>query len=296
MNSSFFHDVDIESTKNMYLSKPSNDRRVGKNYVLMMAVPYNKDKYYGQDTIYRIHNYSFFHVLKGTAVVEINYNKYNLSAGDFLFFPDQTMIQCLDSSDDLRINGILFEPYKFRQEYDPDFSLGFLIRMNKHSEQIVQKHFDILYDIVNSLAMTMDGVNALQYSLYKFVLELKKQQDDSSPPTLTNRHKIFSRFLFLVNKHCKEHHDIGFYAKELNISINYLCQLVKKESKFTAKHWIDKALLKYAQIYLHDEALELKEITKRLGFSDPPHFSRFFSRMMNIPPGEYRKLYGKRNR
>ena len=36
-------------------------------------------------------------------------------------------------------------------------------------------------------------------------------------------------------------------------------------------------------------ALPLNEISARLGFGDPAYFSRVFTKVMGIPPSEYRK-------
>jgi len=41
---------------------------------------------------------------------------------------------------------------------------------------------------------------------------------------------------------------------------------------------------------LKTTGLNLVQIADRLHFADTPSFSRFFSRMAGVPPGQYRKV------
>ncbi|MCE3006884.1 MAG: helix-turn-helix transcriptional regulator [Bacteroidetes bacterium] len=78
------------------------------------------------------------------------------------------------------------------------------------------------------------------------------------------------------------------YARQLNLHPNYLNQVVKRQTGKTASQWIQDRQLATAQSLLRHTDLSIKEISERMGFSAPGHFSRFFKRETRQSPAEYR--------
>lgn len=90
--------------------------------------------------------------------------------------------------------------------------------------------------------------------------------------------QIIKKFKFLLELHFKDWHKVNAYAEELNISSDYLNNVVKSSMGKTAKELIQQRLiLESKRMGLHTE-LSTKEIAYHIGFNDPSHFSRFFTK------------------
>lgn len=84
-------------------------------------------------------------------------------------------------------------------------------------------------------------------------------------------------------------------GKALNISGQYLSDLLKIETGRTAKEHIDLYLIDQAKILLLRTKKNVKEIAYSLGFSYPNHFSKMFKVKTGLTPSEYRKINLKKH-
>ena len=80
------------------------------------------------------------------------------------------------------------------------------------------------------------------------------------------------------------------YANELNLHPNYLNTIIKSKTGRTVNDWISKRSISTAKSLLKNTSLSAKEITYKLGFSEPTHFSRFFKKHTKQSPSVYRKI------
>ena len=103
-----------------------------------------------------------------------------------------------------------------------------------------------------------------------------------------DRWKYVEKFIELVNQRCRQHHSVQYYANELCITPNYLNELVKKKSGFTAKQIINDKLFAEAQELLLHSQTPIVEISNILNFENPPYFVRFFRKQSGSTPLQYR--------
>ncbi len=101
--------------------------------------------------------------------------------------------------------------------------------------------------------------------------------------------ELFVIFLRLLPEHFIQHHDIAFYADQLNISDSYLSRIVKRLTGRTVVDYINQLLAMEAAFLLTTTSLTVTEIADRLHFADTASFSKFFLRMKGVNPKEYRK-------
>ena len=101
--------------------------------------------------------------------------------------------------------------------------------------------------------------------------------------------EIFIGFSRLLPLHFVKHHDIGFYANELNITPDYLSRIVKRVSGRTVVDYVNQMLVMEAAFLLRTSQLSISQIADRLHFADLPSFSKFFSRLKGMAPREYRE-------
>lgn len=83
---------------------------------------------------------------------------------------------------------------------------------------------------------------------------------------------------------------ISYFARELNMSTNYLSDLLKKETGKSAKAHINEFLVDKAKTALLSSNSSVSQIAYDLGFEYPQSLSRLFKSKTGISPNEYRNL------
>lgn len=147
-------------------------------------------------------------------------------------------------------------------------------------------------DIVNVLHSNHIYKNDILLLLYAvFLLDLQGAQEQAihtrNVPRRTE--EIFFGFMRLLPHHFVDHHDIGFYASQLNITPDYLSRIVRRVSGRTVVDYINQLLTMEASYLLSVSTLSISQIADRLHFADTPSFSKFFSRLMGQTPKTYRE-------
>lgn len=91
----------------------------------------------------------------------------------------------------------------------------------------------------------------------------------------------------------REHRPIAEYANELGITHTQLNRVCKEVLGKTALEVIHKRIITEAQRDLTYSNLSIKEIAYTLGFEDEAYFTRFFKRMYQMSPSQFRQNSGK---
>jgi AraC-like DNA-binding protein len=108
-------------------------------------------------------------------------------------------------------------------------------------------------------------------------------------PVLTRKEEIFESFLTLLAKHCKEEHEVSFYAEKLCITPQYLSLTLKEQSGRSAGRWIRNALMVEAKGMLKLPRTSVQEVANRLNFNDQSTFGKFFRKHTGLSPIAFRK-------
>jgi AraC family transcriptional activator of pobA len=87
---------------------------------------------------------------------------------------------------------------------------------------------------------------------------------------------LVRNFKELVEKQFAKVHQVKYYAETLNISPNYLNEVIKSALDIPAKDFIQNRLVLEAKRMVVFTQKSGKEIGFELGFDDPSHFSKFF--------------------
>jgi len=83
---------------------------------------------------------------------------------------------------------------------------------------------------------------------------------------------------------------VAYCAKELNLSANYLGDLIKKETGISAQEFIQTKVIDAAKERIFDNSKSISQISSELGFKYPQHFTRLFKQKVGQSPNEYRGL------
>jgi len=84
--------------------------------------------------------------------------------------------------------------------------------------------------------------------------------------------------------------DVKYFASRLNLSANYLSDLLRKYTGKSTQENIHLKLIDKAKSLLWSTENSIAEIAYDLGFEHPSHFTKLFKNKTGYSPKEYRKL------
>jgi len=87
---------------------------------------------------------------------------------------------------------------------------------------------------------------------------------------------IVKNFKTIVEQNYNRSHQVKYYADSLNVTPNYLNEVIKSSINVSAKDFIQNRLILEAKRMIVFTEKSGKEIGFDLGFEDPSHFSKFF--------------------
>jgi AraC-like DNA-binding protein len=109
-----------------------------------------------------------------------------------------------------------------------------------------------------------------------------------SETTITQNYCLLKSFQSLIGEHYSNQHDVAAYAGQLNITPGHLTEVIKQQSGKTAITHIHERLIVEAKRRLLHTDLSVKQIADELGFEDAAYFNRFFKRLTDATPINYR--------
>lgn len=156
---------------------------------------------------------------------------------------------------------------------------------------------DLLIDIINKPdhhfceEIQKDFLQTLLLDLWNIVFKLYKTGSGSERYVWAD---MLGRFLHLVRTHCREHHEVKWYAEQLCVSPDVLSTRLRKFYGKNASQLIEEELLLDAKGCLLDPEKSVQDVAELLNFSDQSAFCKFFRRCCGVSPGAYRKMNASR--
>lgn len=236
-------------------------------------------------------------VEKGTARVAVGTDEYSLDVSRILVLRPHLSVKLLKSSGGFRATLMGF-PFRLLHErthrIEPKFFLFLYTRavwnLNGHNRELIT-HFKELFRFAVTEAETfrrdlvLSLITGFVFGFYETCGNVWEGMDFSD--SFRSR-ELFRKFIQLLQEHYKMQHEVQFYAGELCISSKYLTQITKRMISRTPKQIIDELLVHEATMLLERNDFSIMEISNKLGFADQSYFGRFFKRMMNTSPQQYR--------
>lgn len=208
--------------------------------------------------------YSFL-LREGSAAYVMSFSESFLNAdkGDFECLPDAILFSQLKNNPELQMETEAFEE-------TCDILQVLLKEFNRHAllrTEIVRKLFRIIL------------FHLKQQTRY----DLSLKHDDPG-------HHLVNNFFLLLENNFGENREVGYYARELFVTPNYLNHCIKKSTGFSTKYHISQRIINEAKRKACYGEITLKQIAYMLGFEDACHFSRFFKKGTGYNFTQYKKM------
>jgi AraC-like DNA-binding protein len=162
---------------------------------------------------------------------------------------------------------------------DQDWALlnGIVNVMRLYNARKLSVHFKEIVGLqVRSLVMVLSEINKMDNNI--------EQKVD-----FTMSDTYFRNFLKLIDAHVKEHHEVAFYAKQLNITPKYLSEVCKNKAGYKAKEVLSAVLVANLKKDIIMSGKSMKVIAYEYGFADQSSLGKFFRKMTGKSPVSYRK-------
>lgn len=236
-------------------------------------------------------------VEKGTARIAAGDDEYQVDVNRMLVVRPGLPVRLARSAGGFRAFLIGFPPvmlHERTQRIEPSFFLLMYTRVAwklPENHRRLMEHFKELYRFAASESggfrreLVLALVTGFVFGFYEMCGNL---QVDNPYPDSSRSRELFRKFMQLLHEHHRTQHEVQFYAGELCISAKYLTQITKRMIAHTPKQMIDEQLIHEATTLLSKNDSSIQEISSKLGFVDQSYFGRFFKRMMNVSPQQYR--------
>lgn len=103
------------------------------------------------------------------------------------------------------------------------------------------------------------------------------------------KRRLFSRVSEMIHKNIEQRLSLVDVAEKMDMSKEHLSRSFRGESGMTVLEYIQREQMRHARVLLKEGNLSIKEISARLGFTNPSHFNRVFKRIAGMTPLDYRE-------
>ena len=100
--------------------------------------------------------------------------------------------------------------------------------------------------------------------------------------------QLFVEFVQRVEHHYHQERQVQWYAKQMNVTPKYLCEVVTSVSRRTPNEWIDKFVTAEMRNLLRHTNMRMNEIAEAMNFPTQSFFGKYFKENVGVTPSEYR--------
>lgn len=255
-------------------------------------------------SIYKLHRfeyYAMYLITEDTGWHYIDYKKYPLKKGSFLFL-SKNQVQVFEKNDKIQGFVILFSEEFLQKGLSYTQIKNYVNLFNYHIYSPLLELNEANYNDLLSLTERIkdeyeheiDEMQGKIISTFLNALLFKTERITREKYQFTNQtqhDKKFILFKDLLEENLVERKDAKFYADRMNISYKHLNDICKTVISKTAKQFITNYLILEIKRYLASSSMSVKEIAYKIGFDEPTNLQKVFKRETGKSALQFRQLY-----
>ncbi len=237
---------------------------------------------------------------RGTLKYTLDTQQITVTPGDVLLVSERHVVNNYDASPDVDGLAMMMSVDFFHEIINDvsDLSAIFLyartfpvMKLSEADAAIFSRYFEAIKNrIANNKnhfrrALVRTLLLAMFYDLssviYQFQQEIARPQKRSEA--------LFTRFIKLVEEHCRTERRVSWYAGQLGITPKYLSETIKAVSRRTPNEWIDNYVILELRVMLKNTTKNIKEITEEMNFPNQSFLGKYFKEHVGMSPSEFRK-------
>lgn len=272
--------------------------------------PFHINKLEGMERAYHIerphkHNfYEIFLIKKGNINQSVDYQNFTLEDNS-LFFISKGQLHIWQTTEnaeqgyrlmfteDFLMQYIMHENFLFELIYLDNVYQNPFLKLHLDDSLIIT-YFDCLYQEFNKPDVKEATLSALLYVLLSEIQRLFKLQIKNS--VQLNDVIVYKKFVQLLEKNLTQNLSVQDYAKMLFISPRHLNRVVQNIAYQSPTKVIQHRIVLEAKRLLTFTALNINEIATHLGFEDTSYFARYFKKIENMSPIEFKSNMSEKYR
>jgi len=147
------------------------------------------------------------------------------------------------------------------------------------------KLFEEIYEQLDK-SYSDDTLRYVNMIFYHFLSSLLYEDKFNSAES--GKSNVVSAAIKLMKKRLNETLSLRDMAHTSDLSVSHFSVLFKNKTGYSPINYFNHLKVQKACQHLLFTDMSIKEIAFSLGIEDPYYFSRMFSKLMNVPPKEYR--------
>ncbi|WP_139959284.1 AraC family transcriptional regulator [Flavicella sediminum] len=245
----------------------------------------------------KVVDYAIFWVKEGKGTYHIDFKKYDFE-GNVLFFLSPGQVFSVETESIKVAYQLSFvKDFYCIETHDKEVSCNGVLFNNMHEAPLVQpnlKETAKLEFIIANLIEEFTSSDTAQYDmlhayLKQFIVSSVRIKKEFHPLKNDEESKLFKDFSLLVDSNFTKLHAVSDYATKLGVSPKSLTKNFQKYKLGTPSDFIKNRIVLEAKRQLKYTDTSVKEIAYNLGFSDPAYFTRFFTKIENTSPKQFKK-------
>ncbi|OXM87430.1 helix-turn-helix domain-containing protein [Paenibacillus rigui] len=165
---------------------------------------------------------------------------------------------------------------------------------------------DLLREWQEAAGLTVNPMSASGKPMHEQLLDLKTTEEIEAwfyqyiiDPMIAALHtkwehqnkKISERMLDMIHEECESDLTLEICASRLNYHPNYIKNVFRKETGTNFSDYLSQHRLTLAKRWLVETDMKISEIAERLRYQNSQNFIRYFKKVIDMTPGQYREKH-----